>query len=424
MARTSKTVIGKGSGEMSDRMMRASESGRRSVEKVQDRVAGDERRALDRGSEAGRQGVAALGKQQAQKKSMEQQASQFDREMGDREARTDLEGAKAGKERGGRAAQLEQDMQRGAAQTGGGPGELDPEDQKRLQEQGKKPMEFDGKWRSTEEAKQEKATKQKTDAFKADTDRIKAETYRDQVGAQYQKARMDGKNEEQKLLAEDLARPINGDVKKFDRFQNGEASDGDWGDISKAAEESGIPDQTLYEDIKARNYTPRVQQFMRSKISREALKFIVRTGTTGDISGIDWTAPQMAQYTEQIANVNAMAKTMGPEFAEQAGIRSVADKMAFVRTQAAMMVLSGMDQYEQADPSGGMLPANPQQEQQQQGGGIDPNSLEAQDSTGTSDRVTTDAETQKAIADRKAGKWTPPADQPQQRRPMGGYGPR
>tara|TARA_R110000803_G_scaffold48198_5_gene100086 strand:- start:6555 stop:8003 length:1449 start_codon:yes stop_codon:yes gene_type:complete len=467
MARTSKTVIGKGSGAMSDRMMRAEETGQRRV------MA--ERERGDRINREGKQDMRQLtqgfvssiaAKEQSDQRadqfssSQAQQASQFDRSQANAEARTDLAGREAGFERGpggGRAAQLEQEMQRGGQQmaggpgaqgaTGGrGPGELNSEDQARLQGQVSQPMELDGQWRSTGERDQQMADKKKGDAFKADTQRINAETARfnaemraDEAGAKYQQAGMKGENETQQEIAAILAKPINQNVAKFDRFQNQEGSDQDWGDLSSMVGESNEFNAELKADIDAKSYTPRVQQFMRAQISKESLKFIVRTGATSNLE-IDWTAPQMRQFTEQVAQVNAMAKTMGPEFAQMAGIHSVKDKMAFVQTQAAMMVLSGMDQYRQADtdgngfvmgdevaglnmsgqsqqedPTGGAPPSMGQQpepgmEQQQ---GIDPNAVSSQDRTGTRHRVTSDEETQQAIADRKAGKHTPPADQRQ-----------
>jgi hypothetical protein len=399
------------SGASGDRMVRASAQGNQAVQRGRSELNAEKRAGIEQGERtAGRVGSLMsqhAGRQQQAdqfQSSQQQQADQFqssqqesgrrfDAQQQSQNERTDLDAAKSGFERGGaRGAQLEQEMQRGGQQmaggpgaqgaTGGrGPGELNSEDQARLQGQVSKPLEDDGGWRPTQERKDAQAAEQQKGAFQADTNRMNAETARynaevraDEKGAAYQKAAMAGQKEEQAAMAADLARPINQNVAKFDRFQNGDVNEQDWGDLSKLAGESNEMDPSLQADIDAKSYTPRVQQFMRAQISRESLKFIVRTGSTGDIADIDWTAPQMQAFTDQVAQVNAMAKTMGPDFAAMAGIKSVADKMAFVRTQAAMMVLSGMDQYSQPDPSQGMPPSMGQQPEprgpQQQG--IDP----------------------------------------------------
>lgn len=420
MARTSKTRM-TNSGESGDRMVRASAQGQQSVDRGRQALNSEKRDALNRAeTTAGR-----VGSLMSQHAGREQQGEQFDRQMANQESRTDLDAAKSGFERGGggggdRAAALEQEMARGAEQMGPHVGELDPDSQQRIKDQTSKPMEHDGRWRSTEERKQEKAFDQKQQAFKADTDRIKAETYRDQVGQSVQKAQAAGQVDEAKELRATLAKPINGDVKKFDRMMSGDTTDMDWSDLNDMAKGSAEMDPSLAADIQSKSFTPRVQQFMRSQISREALKYAVRTGSIGDLS-VDMTAPQMRAFTEQVSQFNALAKSMGPEFSQFAGIRSVEDKMAFLNTQAAMAVLTGMDQQQAPDPTGGMTPSlgDPaaQAEQVPSSPSDDPNAVQNQDSTGTHHRVTTDAETQKAIEDRKAGKWTPPADQPQRRPP-------
>src|SRR5690606_32996658 len=189
MARTSKTVIGGGSGERSDRMMRAADDSG---------IANEQARLnsiRQQGIENAQQSVVAAGSSLSRAQDRNQQQGQFDRQMAQRESELDLEGAKAGFERsqgpgGDRAARLQAEMEQGAQQ--GGVGTLEPEAQQRLQSQMSKPLEdAGGKWVPTEERKQNA----KRANFEADTDRIKAEAYADQIGMQAQRAAMKGERE-------------------------------------------------------------------------------------------------------------------------------------------------------------------------------------------------------------------------------------
>lgn len=409
MARTSKTRM-TDSGPAGDRMVRASAQGQSSVDRARSELNAQARFGVEQGQRRSEQ----IGGLMSQHAGREQQGEQFGQQMDLQQDRLDLEGAKAGFERdgGGRAAQLEQEMARGAEQTG--VGQLDPESQERLRDQAGQGLEHEGgKWRSTQERRDQLASESKRKDFQADTDRIKAETYRDQVGQSYQKAQASGQKEEAKQLAATLSRPVNGDVDKFDRFMKSEQTEGDWSDLAKYAGESHELDPSLQADIKAQNFTPRVQQFLRSHISREGLKFVVRTGNTSEIN-VDWTAPQMRAFTEQVSQFNALAKSMGPEFSNFAGINSIEDKMAFLNTQAAMAVLMGMDQQQSADPTGGMTPSlgGPPPEGGAGEPPMDPNALGAQDPTGTSDPYASDEATQGAISDRANKRPVLPADSP------------
>lgn len=442
MARTSKTVIGGGSGERSDRMMRAAESGQAIVARERDRIDNARRenaanwQNLGQGVANSIQQKASMDQQQSQfDAQMQQRSQQFDRQMAAEQQRTDLDAAKAGFERNGtgndRASRLQAEMDRGGQQTSelgqerwggsqgpgqGGIGPIDSESQGRLREQGSKPLELDGTWRPTEERKQQA----KRENFQADTERIRAEAYRDQVGAQMQKAQMKGDKDEAKTLATTLVGPVNGMVEQYDRFMKGEPRDSDWGDIADAARGSEEMDPTLSADIKAKQFTPRVQAFMRAAQSREALKYIVRTGDVGNLK-IDWTTPQMRAFTEQVSQFNALAKSMGPEFAQFAGINSVADKMSFLNMQAAIAVYTGMDSA--PDPTGGMMPSAGAPPEGGAGAGgeapMDPNSVGAQNARGTSDPYATDQMTQRAIEARRQGQNVPPTDSPEFRRQFG-----
>lgn len=368
MARTSKTTIGSGK---SYEMVRASAQGQQSVDNARAQLNQQQRFGVQQTNET----AANVGNLMAQHSQQRQQASQFDRQMTQREDETELEAAKAGFQRGGkggeggeggaggdRAAKLQAEMQRGEQQQG--VGALDQQSQERLRAQGEKPMEnVGGKWVPTEERKQEAQRKN----FEADTDRIKAEAYADQMGLQVQRHAIKGEREQAAELAKTLSMPVNQSVESFDRLLNAEMGkgvpkDSDWTDLEDAAKGGPDADPTLMADIQARKFTPRVQQFARAAISREAIKYIARTGDTGNLK-IDWTAPQMRQFTEQVQQMNLAAKAMGPEFSRFAGISSIEDKMAFLNTQAAMAVFMGMANAPAGDPTGGMPPSagGPQQ---------------------------------------------------------------
>lgn len=426
MARTSKTRIGGDSGEQSDRMIRAGAQGQQMVARAHEGLMTEKARGRAETQQRSEQlgqigaGIDARSQQQSQfDAQMTQRERQFGREMEDREARTDLEGAKAGFERGGndRAAKLEQEMARGAEQTKG-VGAIGEQEQKNLQEQGKKPLELDsGTWRPSEQGKEIHRRKN----FEADTERIRAETYRDQVGVSIQKAKMQGDKEQAQKLQTTLSAPINKMGETYDRFMNGKATEGDWRNLSKMAKGIEGFDPEIEQAIKSREWSPRLQAMLRTNQSHEALKYVVRTGDTSDLKNVDWTSPQMQQFTERVGYFNALAKSLGPAFSQFAGINSIGDKMSFLNMQAAISILSGMDTQE--DPTQGMTPSAGLPPQGAGGGGgdpMDPNSVAAQNATGTSDPYATDEMTQSAIQARQRGEQVPPADSPEFQQRFGG----
>lgn len=359
------TVVGKGEKEQSELMMRAAQVGRADVNQAHGELMAEKRAGQERFTRMGTEAAGLINENEARK----QQGQQFDAKMAEdkrqfdvtsrqRDDQTSLEAAKSGFEenpKSDRASQLEQEMARGASQPPIGP--LETESQNRLRQQGSQPLEHQGRWRATEARQQEEKRKN----FEADTERIRAESYRDQVGAQAQKARASGDAPKMKELHEALASPVNDSVKNFDRMMKGEARESDWGDLAEAAGEGDQVEPGLDADIKAKNWTPRVQQFARSQISKEAIKYVIRTGDTAHLK-VDWTSPKMRAFTEQLSHFNALAKSMGPEFSKFAGINTVEDKMTFLNTQAAMAVYMGMDQ---APAQSAPLPSagGPQQQQ-------------------------------------------------------------
>lgn len=326
-----------GPGEQADRELRAAASGSEAVARAHAGVMNQYQAGAQQAQQLGDFAARTVGQGEQLKLQNDQ---------------LDLEAAEKGFERGGGSAReqaLQQEMDRGAGQPAIGP--LETESQNRLRMQGEKPLEMDGgTWRPTAERRAEMKRKN----FEADTERIRAEAYRDQVAAQHAKADAAGDEKAADELAAELAGPANSGVKRFDRMMKGDVQDSDWADLADEAKGSEEVDPSLMQDISSKNFSPRVQQFARAQISVDAIKSIARTGTTDKLK-VDWTAPQMRAFTEQVHHFNSLAKTMGPGFAQVFGINSVKSKMKLVNKLAANAVMAGM--HTAPDPFGGMPPS-------------------------------------------------------------------
>lgn len=378
MARTSKTVIGGGSGAQSDRMMKAATSGQAAISDAQNRLQREQHFQQQQSAQTSRDVVGIFERFEQGK----EQTRQFDEQQGLRKKGLELEGAKAGfelkdekkQEKGGaadqgdeRRKQLEDEMARGAEQTGGIIGPLEKEDQDRLAEQGEKPMELGagGAWQPTKERKQEKAAEQRTGAFKADTERIRAEAYRDQIGVQAQKALAAGNVAEFKALAQQLANRPNDRQMQYDRLNRGDINSNDWSDLTGLAAGSEEADPTLMADIKAKQFTPRVSAFVRSQVASESLKAIVRGSGSTNFLEIDWTNPKMMEFSEERAFQNTLMAS-SPVLQQMSFINSTMTKMQFLNVFAASRVLTGQTQRPASPtpsteappgaPEGGMAP--------------------------------------------------------------------
>jgi hypothetical protein len=361
MARTSKTKIG-AEGESNDRMMRAASSGAEAVAQAHSQLLGQYRSGADQANQTaqvvGNQLNQHLDREQQGEQfgaKMAQDESQFARGLEQRQSETELEGAKAGFEPNSREAQLEQEMQKGQGQPKIGP--LDPESQERLTEQGSKKLEQDGtsgRWRPTEERTNNLERTQKREDFQADTERIRAMAYRDQVGVAAQKALAAGDKETYDAKAKELAAIPNGMQKRYDRLMKGDVNSNDWGELSQLARGGPDSDPTLMNDLKAQQFTPRVAAFVRAQVQKDALESIVLSkGNTSNLE-IDWTAPKMREFQQQVTSLNDFMRS-NPALGQLAFIRGTEDKMRFLNTMAASQVLLGLSRA--PSPSGGMAPA-------------------------------------------------------------------
>lgn len=350
MARTSKTKIGD-SGESNDRMMRAASSGAEAVQAAHNQLLAQGRAGAEQTMQTAQFAAGQVG----QHMDRQQQESQFSRGLAQRESETELEAAKAGFEKdGGRAAQLEAEMQKGEGQPK--LGALDPKSQQRLSEQTEQGLEMDahGKWRPTQERKDAQARAQKREDFQADTERIRALAYRDQVGVAAQKALAAGdKDAYEENVARLVATP-NDMQKRFDRMMKNEVHSTDWSELGQLAKGSEEMDPTLQADIKAQQFTPRVAAFVRAQVQKDALQSIVLSKGSTNKLDVDWTAPQMRAFQQEVASINDFMRS-NPALGQLAFIKSTEDKMRFLNVLAASKVLMGMTQ--PPSPSGGMMPA-------------------------------------------------------------------
>lgn len=368
MARNAKTRIG-GEGEQNDRMMRAASSGADAVAQAHSQLLGQYRSGADQANQT----AQVVGNQLNAGLDRNQQESQFSRGLAQRQSETDLEGAKAGFERdgtptaatGSREAQLEQEMAKGQGQPQIGP--LDPESQQRLSEQGEKPLEMDqqGRWRPTAERTADRERAQRREDFQADTERIRAMAYRDQVGVAAQKALAAGDKDTYEAKAKELAQLPNGMQKRYDRLMKGDVNSNDWGELSQLARGSEEVDPTLQADLKAQQFTPRVAAFVRAQVQKDALQSILLSkGDTSNLE-IDWTAPKMREFQQQVTSINDFMRS-NPALNQLAFIRSTEDKMRFLNVLAASQVLLGLSRA--PSPSGGRAPATTPAPQGQPGG--------------------------------------------------------
>lgn len=356
MARTSKTKIGGGEGEQSDRMIRAAASGAEARSQAHGQLLNQYRAGADQANQTAQIAGQVIG----QGEDRAQQASQFDRSMRQRESETDLDAAKAGFERGGqepqdsRAAKLEAEMQKGEGQPK--IGALDSESQDRLKSQTEQGLEMDshGRWRPTAERKSMQERTQRREDFQADTERIRAMAYKDQIGLQAQKAYAAGDMEGYDEKAKESASYANSSQKLYDRIKNGEINDEDWSAIEKTAKGSEDADPSLMEAIKGRDSGDRLLAHLRSRIQHDAITSIMRTGGAEEFLKIDWTMPKMREFIDTRNAINDFNRA-NPALSQTAMIRNTQDKMRFVNMTAAWQVYMGMGVT--PSPSGGMAPA-------------------------------------------------------------------
>lgn len=289
-------------------------------------------------------------------------ARQFDVSARQQDERTDLDAAKSGFERSPREQQLKEEMDKGSEQP-----PLGSEAQKRLKEQAGKPMEMDRNqtWRETEGRKEAQRSDTEINRFKADTERMRALAYRDQVGVAAQKAKASGNMEVFNEKAKELTGLPNSRQKQYDRLMKDSPNANDWAEMSKAVMAYPDVEPTLVEDIKTKMFTPRVQAFVRSQIASEALKSVVLTKGSTKFLEIDETNPKWIEFLDQRQAINAKLAS-NPALRELASINSTADKMDFLNVLAAARVLTG--QSTAPNPAGGMAPATtaPPQAQPQQ----------------------------------------------------------
>jgi hypothetical protein len=336
MARTNKTQIGS-SGESNDRMMRAAESGAAAKQHAHDQYLAQQRHGS---AQALQQGQAAAS-QYAEGRQLQQRDTQLDQGQ----QQIDLEAAKSGFQRQGagtdRMAKLKQEMDQGGSLGAGQEGPPTPEQQRRAEQMGK-PIEQSGSaFVPTEQGMAEQRRK----SFSADTDRMRAESYQQQVQQSLLKAQATNDQEAIKNIKTNLMKPMESDANMLSEFVNGKANDSTWEKLSKMVE--GNPDQALQQEVQSRVAGPRVRDILNQKIASSALKYISTTdGDLPDSKVVDYTNPHMVKFTNEVREVGAMISQMsqqtGGQFTQFLGLKNLNDKIRFQNALAARSVLGGL----------------------------------------------------------------------------------
>lgn len=247
-----------------------------------------------------------------------------------------------------RQQRLQQEMDRGARQTQTMQAQPTPDDIRR-QQQGQKPMEMgrSGRWVPTPEAERELQVKESL----AETKRLDVIMRRQEMAARANFALMKGDVDTYQAAAESSAKSVSGIGKAYDRMMDGKATNDDWDNLAAEAKDLQSLDPAAYADIQAKKFTPRVQKLMRAGMMARSMEHIAQYGDDKDLY-VDFASPQWKDYTERITMFSGIAASLGPEFAQFAGIRSLADKNRFLKRQAAMSMIYGMDQFRAADVTG------------------------------------------------------------------------
>ena len=442
----------RGSERIASQGMRATQLGQESQRLQEGQRQFDESQAAsEREAEAQRRFAA----DQAQReRSLKLSEAETEREFAAREEQKnrELTAAREGLVYQSREERLRAEMARGEEQTRGGmapgeqgppmpdmqqgppmptgPGGLSPEAEQRLGAQTGQGNEMVGGGRWIPNAERQQATRfeQERQAFKDQTERVKAEAYRDQVAASRMRASLEGDTEKVERLTTELQQPIISNTQKLNRFQKGEPTDNDW-DSLKSMARAWSQDDQLIADAEAKQWTPRVRQFLNAQIAKDTLKFIGYTGTFPDVkkTSVDMTSPIMQQFTTAAGQIGGWMRGVPPGMTQWMGINDQEDKTSFVNRWAAAMTLSGMmmGDYEGAGGGGfgGMTPAAGQQ-----GQGPEPEPdqalarqrMQEEAQRGSFHPYATDEATQRAIEARKRGEDVPPTDTTAFRRKFGG----
>lgn len=360
MARTSKTKIGGGSGEQSERMMRAAEGGEQAVQRAHEGLV----RTQQVGAQQTMQGAGMAADIVGAGEQRMQQREQFDRSIS-------LDAAKHGleeQEPGSRAAQVEAEMAKGEQQPKLGP--LGPNEQQNLADQGEEKLEMDsnGRWRPTKEAKAAGERKARREDFEADTERLRVMNDKQRIADSAQRALAEGDEETYEAFAKQRASYPNSRQDQFDRMMNDDPNDTDWADLEKRAKEISAIDPTALADVKAKNWSPRVKEMSRALIGKESLDAILDSKGNTSALKIDWTNPKMQEFEDQRKYI-AMQFASIPGLADMFKIKSTADKMRIINVLAAAEVKGGISRAPRGRGAGGMTPATAPQGQAPAPGG-------------------------------------------------------
>ncbi len=350
-------------GEQSDRMIRAATAGAELHQRAADSLSEQQSRTAAMAGQSA-QNISNILTQGRESQQRDEQLAFQKKAEEDRirmqQQEIDLQAARSGFERqpqgggelGDRMARLREQMNQGGMSA-------DPEAMLQS-EQTSKPLEMSGsKFVPTEQGMAETSRK----AFSADTERIRAEAYRDQVRSSLIKAQMSGDKEGVASLKKNLQAPIESDAKMLENFVNGKATDKDWENISSMMKDN--PDPELQKEISSGVAGPRVRAVLNQKIASSALKFIETTGGDLPSSGVvDYTNPHMVKFTNEVRDIGALISQLsaqsGGQFSQFLGLKSLDDKIRFQNQLAARSVLNGFTSFNPGaggSPTAGLPPS-------------------------------------------------------------------
>ncbi len=182
--------------------------------------------------------------------------------------------------------------------------ELDPraqklqEDMQRGLDQGSKPLEFSGeRIVPGTERKQASARKQALDEFRAGTERLKAEAYREQVAGQANRAQAAGDMKQFKAKMEELARPIQSKISTLNNAMstNLSKSQSAMAKLKERYANEGIQDPEVMAALNDGVMNPALRRFLQNEIMTDNVKVMASTGElpVSDTSEIDFASPMM-----------------------------------------------------------------------------------------------------------------------------------
>lgn len=318
------------------------------------------------------QAGARVDEEELRRDQMAQQQGQF-------EQRLKLDEFRAGAERTpDRAQQLQQEMERGGQQTQG----LPPDQQKNIQEQAQKGMQTDDgyTYRPRADVLASQQAEQDRKAYEAQTKRMQARAYTEQVAQSWRKNIAAGEKEAAEKDYERLVGPLKSNIERMDRFFKGEERPADWSRIKEIVNREADPNMQpeVIEAAKNESWDPRLSKFLQGYMAKQSMDIIAETGTIPMARNgtplVDMESPAYKRFEglrHDYAGWMGML-TQNPIFTLIFGPMTLEEKNRMLNQGAARAVQMGLGREPDPGPMAGMEPstldaqAGPMQQQMPQ----------------------------------------------------------